>query len=334
MKRKQENIFSRIEGIQAPPSPIEFPESPPRKQDDCKKPARLLENAVIEPADNHPTGPPQSPNDEVSGDPAEERQAPEPEPSPAAKDVGISRRTRLGADIFGSFNDSFVLVSPGTFSMGSPEYETGRYGDETLHEVTISKEFYMQKTPVTQGQWKAVMGNNPASFRDEGADLPIECISWNECEEFLRKLNSGKEGKYRLPTEAEWEYACRAGSGTPFGNGEISEVYCGRDAVLWESGWYCGNSDRKSRPVAGKAPNEWGIYDMHGNIAEWCRDWYGDYPSEPRTDPGGPASGPGKVVRGGSWFSNAKNCRSAARFHWPPNRKSDFIGFRLVREVS
>jgi len=132
----------------------------------------------------------------------------------------------------------------------------------------------MQKTPVALGQWKAVMGCNPASFPDGGDNCLVESLSWNECQEFIRRLNAGKGSVYRLPTEAEWEYACRAGSLTPFCNGEISELYCAHDPLLSVVGWYCGNSGRKSRPVAQKSPNALGLYDMHGNICEWCQDWY------------------------------------------------------------
>jgi formylglycine-generating enzyme required for sulfatase activity len=239
---------------------------------------------------------------------------------------------RIGGELLPE--SSFVLIAPGTLLMGSPDYETGRSSDEIMHEVTLTKGFHMQKTQLTQGQWKAVMGNNPASFSDGGDDCPIESISWDQCREFIRRLNAGKDGIYRLPTEAEWEYACRAGSLTPFCGGEISELYCGHDPVLSEAGWYCGNSGRKSRPVAQKSPNAHGLYDMHGNISEWCQDWYGEYGPDSQTDPCGPKSGSGKVIRGGSWFSNAKNCRSASRFYWPPNSRSEFIGFRLVKEIS
>ena len=187
----------------------------------------------------------------------------------------------------------------------------------------------MQKTPVALGQWKAVMGCNPASFPDGGDNCLVESLSWNECQEFIRRLSAGKGSIYRLPTEAEWEYACRAGSLTPFCNGEISELYCAHDPLLSEVGWYCGNSGRKSHPVSQKSPNVQGLYDMHGNVSEWCQDWYGEYGPDSQTDPCGPKSGSAKVIRGGSWFSNAKNCRSASRFYWPSNSGSEFIGFRL-----
>ena len=234
---------------------------------------------------------------------------------------------------------SFVSIAPGTFLMGSPEYEPGRNHDEFHHEVTLSRPFFMQSTPVTQRQCKAVMGTEPSSFKDRGADgsvteedCPVVGISWHECQVFIQKLNAVGECTYRLPTEAEWEYACRAGTETPLAGGEITELYCRHDPFLDAMGWYCGNAGRRTHPVAGKNANAWGLYDMHGNVSEWCQDWYGDYPPGAQTDPHGPPSGRGRVIRGGSWFSNAKNCRSACRFYWAPNSRSDFIGFRLVKE--
>ena len=178
------------------------------------------------------------------------------------------------------------------------------------------------------------MGRHPASSGRAGADLPMAGLNWQDCQGFLKKINTLGEGTYRLPTEAEWEYACRAGSDTALANGDLLSLYCEPDPNLEEMAWYCGNSGRRLHPVGQKRPNAWGLYDMHGNVAEWCQDWYGAYPATPETDPPGANSGPGRVVRGGSWFSSAKNCRSAARFYWPPHSQSqlDFLGVRLVRE--
>ena len=188
----------------------------------------------------------------------------------------------------------------------------------------------MQKTPVTHGHWKAVMGSNPASFPDGGDNCLVEGISWNECQEFVRRLSAGKDSIYRLPTEVESEYACRAGSLTRFCNGEISELYCAHDPLLSDVGCYCGNLGRKNRPLAQKSPNVLGLYDMHGNVCEWCQDWYGEYGPDSQTDPCGPKSGSAKVIRGGSWFGHAKNCRSASRFHWSPNSGASLSGFGLL----
>jgi formylglycine-generating enzyme required for sulfatase activity len=227
---------------------------------------------------------------------------------------------------------SFVAIPAGTFMMGSAESELGRNDDERQHEVTLTRGFCMQTTLVTQKQWKLVMGTEPSLFGIEGDDCPVEGVSWNEVQEFVRKLNSLGDASYRLPSEAEWEYACRAGTASAFASGEITVFSCGHDASLDAAGWYCGNSGWKVHPVAQKAPNAWGLYDMHGNVCEWCQDWYGNYPATPQIDPLGSAFGPGRVVRGGSWFSNSQNCRSACRSWWAPNSRIDFIGFRLVRD--
>jgi len=229
-----------------------------------------------------------------------------------------------------SLGMAFVLIPAGVFVMGSPEYEPGRYDDEIQHEVTITQSFYFQVTLVTQGQWRAVMGTNPASFQDRGEDCPVEQVSWYESQEFIRRINGRREGIYRLPTEAEWEYAARAGSTTAFANGEITSLFCDHDANLDDMGWYCGNSRWDTHPVGLKTPNAWGLYDMHGNVYEWCQDWYGSYPASPLSDTAGPASGHRKVMRGGSWFSSAKTCRLATRLHISPNSKTSFIGFRMV----
>lgn len=235
--------------------------------------------------------------------------------------------------VFNSLGMSFVYIPSGSFVMGSPEHEPGRDEAEIEHEVTLSRAFFLQTTPVTQGQWVGLMGNNPSAFIKHDDDCPVEQVSWFDCQEFIKAINALGEGTYRLPTEAEWEYACRAGSTAPFALGDISSLFCDHDPILGISAWYCGNSDRATHPVAQKSPNTWHIYDMHGNVCEWCQDWYGEYSSTSETDPVGPKSGQKRVIRGGSWFSSAKNCRSASRFSWAPQSGSHFIGFRLVREI-
>ncbi len=228
----------------------------------------------------------------------------------------------------------FKLIPAGTFTMGSPTDEPDRESDETQHEVTLSKGFYIQITEVTQGQWKAVMGSNPSQKSDCGDDCPVESVSWDDVQGFIEKLNQ-TEGtdKYRLPTEAEWEYACRAGTTTAFANGDVTEtVWCGYDPNLDQMGWYCGNSDNKTHPVAQKEPNDWGLYDMHGNVKEWCQDWKGDYPSSPVTDPTGPSSGTYRVFRGGSWGNVAGHCRSAIRGWHDPDYRDHGLGFRVARD--
>lgn len=236
-------------------------------------------------------------------------------------------------DFLQSLASSFVPIPAGAFLMGSPAHEPGRNHDEVQHEITLTTGFYLQVTPVTCRQWITVMEFNPSLFPVKDDESPIQGISWQDCQSFIRKLNDIQEYRYRLPTEAEWEYACRAGSTSAFCNGEITELLCGFDPNLDSVGWYCGNSSRTIHPVGLKNPNGWGLYDMHGHLWEWCQDWYGEYSTSPRVDPRGADSGPGRVIRGGSWFSSAKNCRSACRFHWPPQSGGDFIGFRLVRDT-
>lgn len=234
------------------------------------------------------------------------------------------------AEVFtNSIGMKFVYIKPGTFIMGSPTSEKGRKSDETQHKVTLTKGFYMQTTEVTQAQWRAIMSNNPAYFN--GDDRPVEQISWNDVQEFIVRLNK-KEGtdKYRLPMEAEWEYACRAGGNRAFANGGITQTRCKHDPNLNQIGWYCGNSGEKHHPVAQKRPNAWGLYDMHGNVREWCQDRYGAYPSNHVTDPKGVSQGSSRVNRGGGWSNYAKSCRSANRYAMLPDIGISGLGFRLV----
>jgi formylglycine-generating enzyme required for sulfatase activity len=218
----------------------------------------------------------------------------------------------------------FVLIPAGTFMMGSPEDEPGGIEDETLHQVTISKPLYMQTTEVTQWQWKKVMGGNPSYFKDCGDDCPVENISWDDAQAFIRKLNS-MEGtdKYRLPTEAEWEYSCRAGS---------TMAYCFGDdpGRLGEYAWYCDNSGDKTHPVGRKKPNAWGLYDMHGNVYEWVQDGLEYYPAGHVTDPECPPS-EDQVSRGGSCNSYDRDCRTAVRGVCRPGCRGGNMGFRLAR---
>ncbi|MCP4693568.1 MAG: formylglycine-generating enzyme family protein [Desulfobacterales bacterium] len=229
----------------------------------------------------------------------------------------------------------FVSIPPGEFMMGSPENEPERYRDEKIHKVTLTNGFYMQKTEITQDQWTAVMGENPSGFANCGGDCPVETVSWNDVHEFIERLNQ-REGKdiYRLPTEAEWEYACRAGTNTPFSFG---------DCLTADQANYNGNYPlkdcakveyrEKTTPAGSLEANAWGLYDMHGNVWEWCEDWYDDYPTGSATDPVDPSSGFSQVIRGGSWFYNASYCRSAVRVFAAPDVRFDFVGFRLVRSL-
>jgi len=229
------------------------------------------------------------------------------------------------APLINDLGMAFVYIEPGTFMMGSPSNEKNRDDDETQHRVTLTKGYYLQTTEVTQGQWKAIMGNNPSNFKNCGDDCPVENVSWNDVQEFIKKVNQ-REGinVYRLPTEAEWEYACRAGSTTSYCFGNRSD---GLEAYAW----YTSNSGGKPHPKVQKQPNAWGLYDMYGNVWEWCADWYGDYPSGSVTDSKGPSSGKSRVSRGGSWNSLARFCRSAFRGRDFPGNRSSILGFRLAR---
>ena len=229
----------------------------------------------------------------------------------------------------------FAFIPPGEFMMGSPEDEPGRWDDESpLHRVRITRGFYMQTTPVTQAQWEAVMGKNPSGFKEAGPNAPVERVSWEDIQMFLQKVNpmTGSE-RFRLPTEAEWEYACRAGTETAFYNGPITEP-SGHDPNLDKVGWFDENSGSTTHPVGQKEPNAWGLYDMHGNVWEWCSDWFDEkyYAKSPPEDPQGPESGAGRVNRGGAWLNDAGFCRAAYRGRYTPDYRSIYLGFRLLAE--
>ena len=215
-----------------------------------------------------------------------------------------------------------VRVEGGTFRMGATsEQEDEADGDETpVHSVTLSS-YYIGKTEVTQALWQAVMGSNPSKFK--GADLPVECVSWNDCQEFIQKLNSLTGRNFRLPTEAEWEFACRGG------NNSCGYKYSGSNN-LGSVAWYDENSGFQTHRVATKAPNELGIYDMSGNVGEWCSDWYADYTSYSQTDPTGPQSGSIRVSRGGCWLNSGRGCRSSFRFNYSPTYRNNYLGLRLA----
>ena len=244
----------------------------------------------------------------------------------------------------------FVLVPAGSFQMGTatpscpkddPSTEKNERqacmsnvfpNEQPQHKATISRAFYLGKTEVTQQQWVAVMGTNPSGFNSKkvGGDSrnhPVENVSWGDVQAFIQKLNK-KEGKavYRLPTEAEWEYACRAGSRGKYSFGDD-------DSELGRYAWIEGNSGEKTHPVGQLRPNAWGLYDMHGNVWEWVQDWYGEeyYGSSPSTDPSGPSEGSGRVYRGGSWFFGAVLARAAFRSPALPVQHYDSLGFRLAR---
>ncbi len=245
-----------------------------------------------------------------------------------------STRSTSSPDTFtNSFGMSFVRIVPGTYIMGSPDYEPGRYSNEVQKNVTMSEPFYIQTTEVTQQQWVTPRGGvNPSSNSHCGVNCPVENISWEEIQHYIEALNSYGEGTYMLPTEAQWEYAARAGSKTAFANGFIinDEYNCHIDDNLELMGWYCENSDRMTHPVAQKAPNDWGLYDMHGNVREWCQDLYDDYLPNVTTGQMGPNTEFYRVLRGGGYNDYPKSCRSASRIPGSPYSKYGSAGFRLV----
>ncbi|MBF0227294.1 MAG: SUMF1/EgtB/PvdO family nonheme iron enzyme [Desulfobacterales bacterium] len=277
-------------------------------------------------------------------------------------DAKLERKDEEGKSFTNSIGQKFVYIKPGTFMMGSPLGEEGRDSDEVQHSVTISKGFYMQTTEVTQGQWKdfvdetgykteAETGDgaygwtgsewkkdkkynwkNPGFSQDNSH--PVTCVSWNDVKTFISWLNKKENtSKYRLPTEAEWEFAARAGTTSAFANGGISEMGCGNEPNLDKMGWYCGNSGNKTHPVAQKQSNAWGLYDMHGNVWEWCSDWYGGYPSSSVTDPVGVNNSSDRVLRGGSWGGFAWLCRSALRSRDAPGGRYSGNGFRVAASL-
>jgi formylglycine-generating enzyme required for sulfatase activity len=273
-------------------------------------------------------------------------------------------------EITNSIGMKLVRIPRGTFQMGSPIEEEDGENDEVQHQVTISKDYYLGVTEVTQGQYQKVMGSNPSYFqkrvirKSDSSMYPVELVSWEDAVEFCKKLSELQKEKkagraYRLPTEAEWEYACRAGSTT---------AYCfgGNSKSLGDYAWFGNNSGSKeldadalwsktkddmeetqkyldtlfsagcsTHPVGEKKPNAWGLYDMHGNVWEWCSDWYGDYPESAVSDPAGQREGGSRVYRGGSWFFGAAFCRSAVRRRLGPSqRDNSFIGFRVALSSS
>jgi formylglycine-generating enzyme required for sulfatase activity len=226
---------------------------------------------------------------------------------------------------------SFVLIPSGTFMMGSPSSEVGRYPNETQHQVKISKSFYMQTTEVTQGQWVKVMGYNPSRDQNCGNDCPVENVTWNEIKTFIDKLNHLEStDTYRLPTEAEWEYAARAGTATPYYWGPQQDCSKANYGVVYASDCNGKNPGKKMK-VASFSPNPWGLYDMLGNLWEWCQDRYGAYPDQAVTDPSGPSSGSNRVYRGGSAINGAVSCRAAYRGEGPQDHKGYALGFRLAK---
>ena len=256
---------------------------------------------------------------------------PKPAAKPKAKHKPAPRRNStshsgstvsLSAELNKLIINNMVYVSGGTFSMGATsEQGSDAFDDEKpTHSVTLSS-YYICKYEVTQALWRAVMGSNPSYF--EGDNLPVEQVSWNDCQTFINRLNSYTGRNFRLPTEAEWEFAARGG------NSSRHYKYSGSNYIS-DVAWYDGNSGNRTHPVGTKRPNELGLYDMSGNVFEWCSDWYGTYSSYSQNDPIGATSGSERVERGGSWFIFARDCRSSNRSSFTPGDRYYDLGLRLV----
>ena len=219
-------------------------------------------------------------------------------------------------------NIEMVKVEAGSFNMGAtPEMENPNEDEKPVHRVTLTNNYYIGKYEVTQALWKIVMGSNPSNSK--GDNLPVEKVSWNDCQKFISKLNKLTGKSFRLPTEAEWEYAARGG------NKSCGYQYSGSNTI-GDVAWYDGNSGSKTHAVGTKEPNELGIYDMTGNVWEWCQDWYGSYSGSPQTNPTGAVSGSFRVLRGGCWGISAEYCRSSCRGSNTPGSRNNFLGLRLV----
>ncbi|MGE0884556.1 MAG: formylglycine-generating enzyme family protein [Blastocatellales bacterium] len=229
----------------------------------------------------------------------------------------------------------FVLIPAGSFRMGTPLTEPERESNETPHKVRLTRAFYLGAYEVTQGQWEKVMGNNPSHFNNCGSDCPVERVNYYDVQHFIEKLQKlSGNFRFRLPTEAEWEYACRAGTKTPFNTGNKLTTnqanYNGRFPYNRNPK---GQNREKTLPVGSFPPNAWGLYDMHGNVWEWCQDWFCPYPKRAVFDPVGNCQTELKVIRGGSWAFNAQSARSGLRYTHRPQDLGYSLGFRLVREI-
>lgn len=244
-----------------------------------------------------------------------------------------------------SFGMIFNRIPAGTFMMGSPESELGRFAEEEIqHQVTLTQDFYIQTTEVTQKQWSDVinqaeqagilvsgtLNKAPSYFSACGENCPVEGVAWDDVQIFITALNTMGERTYALPTEAQWEYAARSGSTTALANGDITAESYDFDKNLDLMGWYSYNAEMSTHPVARKSANDWGLYDMHGNVWEWCQDRYEIYPSSPVIDPLGPLNGSGRLLRGGAWNSYIYACRSANRGRSGADSREYSFGFRLV----
>jgi uncharacterized protein (TIGR02996 family) len=236
---------------------------------------------------------------------------------------------RRSVDLDSDMQMEFAWLPPGSFLMGSPRGEEGRGVDETQHRVTLSRGFWLGVSPVTQAQWVAMMGSNPSGCQGEGH--PVEMVSWDDCQEFCHQLSSRDGQRYQLPSEAQWEYACRAGTTTPFHVGAtLSTELANYDGTYTYGKGERGIDRSQTTAVGGFPPNAWGLYDMHGNVWEWCRDWHGPYGSDYIEDPEGSNTGETRVLRGGSWRDDPGHCRAACRSRLAPAYSCGTAGCRVL----
>jgi formylglycine-generating enzyme required for sulfatase activity len=242
--------------------------------------------------------------------------------------MASGQEERRPKDFTNSIGMKFVWIAPGHFMMGSPATETGRGDDEIAHKVTLGG-FYLGVHTVTQEKWQTVMGNNPSELTGD-KNLPVDSVSWQDALAFVRKLETRDKKRYRLPTEAEWEYACRAGTTTPFHFGEtLSAAQANYNGNFTYGNGKPGISREKTVPVGALPPNAWGLHEMHGNLWQWCQDWHGGYQAGQVIDPQGPKTGKNRILRGGSWGSHPVFCRSANRNFSAPDARTEFYGFRV-----
>ena len=247
-----------------------------------------------------------------------------------------------GVDAYGLYADfqvesvvqRFRWIFPGVFQMGSPEAEAGRYDDERLYEVELTSGYWLGDTACTQGLWEVVMGENPSGFK-KSQSHPVERLRWESCQGFLARLGDRVGVDFCLPTEAQWEYACRGGTRTPFHFGDdVTTDQVNYDGNYSYAGGVKGVYRAGTVAVKSLLCNGWGLYEMHGNVWEWCSDWYGEYSGGREVDPTGPSEGDVRVVRGGSWIRSARDARSANRSKMHPAARNDSVGLRLVQNPS
>ena len=257
---------------------------------------------------------------------------PDPFPPEWASEWGEDDCGLWIAFTYKGIRQGFRWIPPGRFMMGSPESEAEREDNEILHEVTLTEGYWLGETTVTQALWEAVLGENPSSFK--GSERPVEMVSWSDAAGFMQRLNSLQPGLgLRFPTEVEWEHACRAGTLTAFSFGQqITPEQVNYHGEYPYAGGAAGEYRGKTVEVTALPRNSWGLYQMHGNVWEWCGDWYGEYTADAAVDPKGPTAGDIRVLRGGSWYSYGRDVRSAYRLTWRVlSYRRGSTGFRLAR---